>query len=368
MRSGRGSFADDSRNDLYEQAIRILRALRPRTFVFENVSGMLHLRGRNIAEDVCDAVTHAGYVARCTLLNAAWYGVPQTRERVFIIAARQDLGVEPVFPPRRFRPHLSRGHLSEAELDRRNWRNPEFFVDPRSLPTVIPADPAVTVSEALDDLPPFMAHVKAMRNGRRYRSLRTEFHPVPYAHAPRNWFCRKMRYWNEQLHSPHVTDQFCRWTPRDFQTFAQMKPGDRYPEAVTIAERLYQEALAYYRREGGRRPLRNEFVPPYAVESFPDKWRKLISDAPSWTVTAHLGKDTYSHIHFDSRQARSITIREAARLQSFPDAFVFAGNMGDAFRQIGNAVPPLLAREIGAAIRTVLAQADGIAIDPKIST
>mgnify|MGYP001811579326 CR=1 FL=1 len=58
---------------------------------------------------------------------------------------------------------------------------------------------------------------------------------------------------------------------------------------------------------------------------------------------AHLGKDSYSHIHFDSAQARTISAREAARRQSFPDGFVFAGAMNAAFRQIGNAVPPLVA-------------------------
>ena len=66
-------------------------------------------------------------------------------------------------------------------------------------------------------------------------------------------------------------------------------------------------------------------------------------DQPSWTVPAHLSKDAYSHIHYDSDQARAISIREAARLQSFPDAFTFSGNIGERFRQVGNAVPPLLA-------------------------
>lgn len=67
---------------------------------------------------------------------------------------------------------------------------------------------------------------------------------------------------------------------------------------------------------------------------------------------AHIGKDTYSHIHYDSAQGRVITVREAARLQSFPDGFVFAGTMNPAFRQIGNAVPPIMSRQIA---RTMVA-------------
>ena len=66
----------------------------------------------------------------------------------------------------------------------------------------------------------------------------------------------------------------------------------------------------------------------------------MAADEPAQTLMAHLGKDSYSHIHYDSRQSRTISVREAARLMSFPDGFRFVGTMNPAFRQIGNAVPP----------------------------
>ena len=81
------------------------------------------------------------------------------------------------------------------------------------------------------------------------------------------------------------------------------------------------------------------------------------ADKPARTLLAHLGKDGYSHIHYDSVQARTISVREAARLQSFPDGFVFSGTMNPAFRQIGNAVPPLLAKAVA------LSVLDGIGVD-----
>ena len=77
-------------------------------------------------------------------------------------------------------------------------------------------------------------------------------------------------------------------------------------------------------------------------------------DLPARTLMAHLGKDSYSHIHHDSTQARTISVREAARLQSFPDGFVFSGTMNPAFRQIGNAVPPLLAKAIAQTMHETL--------------
>jgi site-specific DNA-cytosine methylase len=78
---------------------------------------------------------------------------------------------------------------------------------------------------------------------------------------------------------------------------------------------------------------------------------------PSRTLMAHLGKDSYSHIHYDSEQARTISVREAARLQSFPDGFTFNGSMNSAFRQIGNAVPPLLAYQIGLTLMNIIQNA-----------
>lgn len=86
----------------------------------------------------------------------------------------------------------------------------------------------------------------------------------------------------------------------------------------------------------------------YRDDIFKDKYRKLGWDEPAGTITAHLSHDCYTHIH--PGQFRTISPREAARLQSFPDGFQFCGNMGDRFRQIGNAVPPFLAYRIARAL------------------
>jgi len=100
--------------------------------------------------------------------------------------------------------------------------------------------------------------------------------------------------------------------------------------------------------------LREAIVPPYSAGKFPNKWRKMWSNQPARTLMAHLGKDGYSHIHYDSFQARTISVREAARLQSFPDGFAFCGTMNPAFRQIGNAVPPLIAKALAQQIMVAL--------------
>jgi DNA (cytosine-5)-methyltransferase 1 len=140
-----------------------------------------------------------------------------------------------------------------------------------------------------------------------------------------------------------------------------MKPDNRYTDALKIAKERFKEVVEKHRRNKGTTyPRFRDYVPPYSVDSFNEKWRKLVPSQPSWTITAHLSKDTYSHIHFDSKQARALTIREAARIQSFPDAFRLAGNTGDAFRQIGNAVPPLMAEAIGEKVKAILAKIESL--------
>jgi A/G-specific adenine glycosylase len=141
-----------------------------------------------------------------------------------------------------------------------------------------------------------------------------------------------------------------------------MEPGDQYPEAHDKAFQIFLDLfLQQYEEKGGiliggekHREIKKDCVPPYDPSKFPNKWRKIEPNKPVRTLTAHIGKDTYSHIHYDSNQARTISVREAARLQSFPDGFAFAGSMSSRFRQIGNAVPPLLCYRIAQEVATAL--------------
>jgi DNA (cytosine-5)-methyltransferase 1 len=128
-----------------------------------------------------------------------------------------------------------------------------------------------------------------------------------------------------------------------------MKTGDDYPAAHRTALELFAEQVS--RRcetgtileEGSEawEALKKTIVPPYDTKKFPNKWWKMDPAAQARTLLAHLAHDGYTHIHYD--QARTISVREAARLQSFPDGFRFSHAMNPSFRMIGNAVPPVMA-------------------------
>jgi DNA (cytosine-5)-methyltransferase 1 len=180
-------------------------------------------------------------------------------------------------------------------------------------------------------------------------------------------YARLMREWSGFESDRGVWDHVTRYLPRDFAIFRLMRQGDEYPEAHEIALRIFETALNKYTAENGAQPapgspeydqLRKTHVPPYSVEKFPNKWWKLRPDQPSRTLTAHMGRDTYSHIHYDRRQARTLSVREAARLQSFPDGFRFVASMNGAFKMIGNAVPPLQAHAIAVKVLQTLRDVD----------
>lgn len=337
--------ADDPRNELYSRFVEAARFWRPRAIVMENVPGMLSVRGTNVAELVAGDLASCGYRMGYALLNAAWYGVPQFRERLFFIGVRDDLGVIPSAPVPTHQVELPSGYQRPPEAITLSFAfMPHFRIE---VPLARAQLLATTTSAAIGDLPPIVDHLSGAKQSGRvddFRFMRQ------YDGPPISGYARLMRDWPGLHAPPGIRDHVIRRTPRDFETFRRMQPDDRYPEALRIARERFREELARRAREGtapeegsvAYRELHRSIVPPYPEEKFVDKWRKLSADRPSWTVPAHLSRDAYSHIHYESEQARAISVREAARLQSFPDGFEFSGNMGDCLTQIGNAVPPVL--------------------------
>jgi len=335
---------NDKRGQLYRYYIAACLEMKADIIVMENVPEATNYDGVNIPQTVCEILDNEGYECIWTILNSADYGVPQIRERVFVIAFKKGL-VEKIYLPE---PTNRRGYFQKTFNSKRinKFNKYKHFKKPLEGSNELPL--WVTVGEAISDLPSiFSSSQQPYKLERSNKSL-------PYKHSPSNEFQLKMRDRNNSIMTS-VTDHRFRKTPRDFPIFEEMEPGANYKDAVRIANKLFLEECHKLSVSKHSNPehfyeLRKKFVPPYDSNKFVSKWKKLDAKKPSHTLVAHLGTDTYSHIH--PWEPRGISVREAARLQSFNDDFHFSCcSMGDAFKQIGNAVPPLLANAIAKAIR-----------------
>ena len=362
------AFKHDPRAQLYIDYLRYVEAFAPLAVVVENVPDVLNHGGQNIAEEIAEVLESKGYICRYTLLNASFYGVPQMRERMILIAYRREIASAVTFPEPTHFIDLPPGYegtrsvalkFLDSEIADAAHRYVHAPKPARSLP------PAITVEEALGDLPPIDAR-KLLKSGVLRRGARRFDQPLPYGKEPHTPYAKLMRSWPGFEAPEALTDHVIRYLPRDYPLFARMNPGDQYPQAYLHAMKMFEQHLAALEKQGVKvKPGSKQYaeimasiVPPYDVSKFPNKWRKMWRDQPARTLMAHLGKDSYSHIHYDSKQARTISVREAARLHSFPDGFVFCGTMNPAFRQIGNAVPPLLAKAVATHMMKTLNLAD----------
>ena len=352
------AFLHDPRARLFLEWLHYVEACLPLAVLMENVPDVLNHGGQNIAEETCEVLEGKGYICAYTLLNASLYGVPQMRERMFLIGYRREVADRVQFPEPTHRAELPSGYqgsravaLKILRQDGRDGASHDY-VEPPQAHAELP--PPVTAQEAISDLPVIDA-LAQFRSGELRRGARRFDIPLPYSpEHPPSAYAESMRTWSGFEARDVLYDHVIRYLPRDFGLFARMNAGDQYPEAYRHAWEMLEERLATERRAGKYLPegsaayerLKQEIVPPYDNGKFPNKWRKMSPDQPARTLMAHLGKDGYSHIHYDGNQARTISVREAARLQSFPDGFSFCGTMNPAFRQIGNAVPPLLAKAL----------------------
>jgi len=355
------AFLVDGRVSLWERYVAFIRATKPVALLMENVPDILNHGGNNVAELVSKSLVEEGYDVAYTLLNAVWYGVPQMRERMILVGFHRSAGIKPRFPTPTHHLVLPSGYISSKNTARRVLKaegseHHRWIADP-----VPDAPPATSASEALADLPPLYAE-EMLRTGRIRRGAKDPSEPVGYTtNKPTTAYSQLMREWLG-FPTKATTGHVFRYLPRDYKIFAEVQPGWEYPQVHAYVEQKIATWLASRKRRGlptdPRDPDVSHFVTswrlPYDPTKFPNKWWKLRAETPVRTLMAHLGKDSYSHIHFDSGQARTITVREAARLQSFPDGFVFKGSMNPAFKQIGNAVPPLFAYAIARGMRECL--------------
>jgi DNA (cytosine-5)-methyltransferase 1 len=219
------AFKVDPRGNLYLTYLRFVEVLRPAALLIENVPDVINYGGHNIPEEICEVLDDLGYSARYTLLNSVFYGVPQMRERMFLLAFRKDLKVDITFPQPTHWIDLPRGYEGSRQvaLKNINWslfRQDHGYIDsPVATSELLPA---VTARQAIEDLPPITAHLegKMGRGVRRFTehvTYREDIKPSSYA--------RLLRDWPGYESDGGVYDHVIRWLPRDWDLFRRMRPG-----------------------------------------------------------------------------------------------------------------------------------------------
>lgn len=364
---------NDERHFLYRNYLRVLRELRPPAFVFENVRGILtsSVSGeemfRGILEDLSRpalalqgsrssgveyrlrAVSSrtvmnpgddpAGLDWRDFVVRSEKHGVPQTRHRVILIGVRSDLDVLPSIVARSAEPpDLStvigglprlRSGLSRKDSERA-WQA-IVLAHSRKIGKIlarVASEPsrsecAAATTLAASDLPSarFSAALPDDRNLRHTAS------------ALAGWY-------------------------RDAKLGVTLNHDTRAHMPSDLGRYLF---CAMFASATGRSPTSRDFPASLAPDhnswesgDFANRFRVQLAIGPATTITSHIAKDGHYFIHYDPSQCRSLTVREAARIQTFPDNYFFEGARTPQYIQVGNAVPPVLAMEIARLVHQIL--------------
>lgn len=374
-RSRRGGIDDgDKRLYLYQEYLRILAEHEPSVFIMENVKGLLssQVGGSGLfAQILADlhapgaSVRHKRNAARYRVLSlveaprrfnptgnpqfdpqefvirSEQYGVPQTRHRVILLGLREDLwssGV-PILNPAPHEIPVSqviqglpklRSGLSRATDGPDEWRATLQEVISCGLLETLPNGHYAKVRSAVIDVLDAVRDYQADRGG--------EFVPCKPSIGYRpDWFLDS-RIGGVVNHAsrPHMASDLHRYL---FAT-AYAKVVGRSPELRDFPIALLPQHRNV--REAGKELY------------FDDRFRVQVAERPSTTITCHIAKDGHYYLHYDPAQCRSLTVREAARVQTFPDNYLFCGTRTAQYRQVGNAVPPLLARQVARVVLSIL--------------
>ena len=288
----------DKRNNLFREVLRLASAWRPACVVIENVPGLVTLAGGAYLRAILEGLSQSGYEAACGELLAAQYGAPQMRWRLIIIGWRKDLGI----PAGYGFPRPTAGAARIGDL------LPNCTIPPWQL------DGFVTAAEAIGDLPPVAAGEEADH----------------YVGPPVGSYQQAMR---AGLNGELTNHYAARLSPANLARLAQIKPGQDWRD-------LPRELLP----SGMQRALRKDHTRRY---------RRMTWDGVPRAVITRF-RDPKSGEYTHPEQDRTISIREAARLQGFPDSFVFHGHRSSQYDQVGNAVPTQLAEAIGAEVHRCL--------------
>jgi len=356
---------DDHRNFLYKEYLAILAKFQPEVFVMENVKGILSANvGKGgiftqILADLAEPHKAVSGTKKCRykiiplvsdpkndlfdtnhsprdyIIQAERFGVPQARHRVILLGIREDILGKEVgslrpSPTTDTKSTISdlpgiRSKLSKEPDSLKNWRNAIGKIDLRDVKSY-------SGSEISDSLRDTIAEINLTELDVFGKVSGSNSHDIP----------KNLSDW---LIDPEMGSLVVNHESRGHIV------GDlhRYLFASVYAQHEKRSAKA-----GDFPPSLIPQHKNFNSGKFVDRFKVQREEVPASTITSHISKDGHYYIHYDPRQCRSLTVREAARIQTFPDNYFFVGNRTQQYLQVGNAVPPYLARQIADIVAGIL--------------
>lgn len=357
---------DDIRHTLYLEYLKVLSKTLPAVFVMENVVGILSstLKGRRVFHDIlldlCDPVRAVSgkngptYVihsltsetryekgmnpdeidARDFVIKSENYGIPQKRHRVILLGVREDINT----PAELLRP--STGVTVRDAIG----RLPALRSQISPLRDDSQSDWYRTVNESCLRFAKYAKKENLIEISSRLKEISRELDSNLSSGADRVQF-------SDQYFDTDTSRQYSKWIV-DPKLEVCLNHQAKSHMTSDLGRYLYASVFSEINGVGPR-GYKDFTLPGLAPDhanwesgDFLDRFKVQLFDGPSSTITCHISKDGHSIIHPDPLQCRALTVREAARLQSFPDNYFFQGTRTEQYHQVGNAVPPLLARQI----------------------
>ncbi len=365
---------NDHRHFLYQEYLEVLGIIQPDIFVMENVKGILtaQVEGKRLFPRICQDLRHpaaavkgshttkgkkyriysfvaapddstlfdAGYSSDASfIIRAELYGIPQARHRVILLGISDEISREPAQLQERSQVKIEdvisdlptlRSKLSKGIDSPASWAA-----------SIIEYAKRVHIETKSDKLLKDVAATMMMAAKQVHKDAPTE--------AAR---CK-----SSELTGTNIPKDLQKWLVNDKPEYV-LNHESRGHIAADLGRYLFSSCWAeVHRGTEDEVPKASDFPvslrPNHANwESghFADRFRVQAKGRPATTITSHISKDGHYYIHFDPRQCRSLTVREAARIQTFPDNYFFEGNRTQQYVQVGNAVPPFLASQIANAV------------------
>lgn len=357
---------NDARFELYKQYTKILSMYKPAIFLLENVQGILSAKykGCSVIDEIFKTLTpkrgthyvlrplvlpehHNNFVPQDYMIPSERFGVPQKRHRLIIMGIRNDIAQSDYY-----RNNQSKLFLKINNRENTVW---DMCADLPVICSHISSSRRYGYNDKKDTLKDWIELLNSVKKEKWFGELDPAIKRAMSRVLKNITKFKEHTTWIDANQTPRISDCL-KWIKEDCNNIVQHESRSHMPS--DLFRYLFAACYAQvYQKSPKLCDFPEDLLPKHAnakSKVFVDRFHVQIAGQPSSTIVSHISKDGHYYIHPDPVQCRSLTVREAARLQTFPDNYFFCGNRTAQFHQVGNAVPPYLAKQIAEIIFNIL--------------